>query len=306
MSKVIVGIISFFGHTPETRKQRRKIHNFQLRWFRNQGFTKDEIIVASQYYNDDEYKRNYATYWDCQFPNSKLKPGSARNFLLKEFYNSDADWFILADNDSVLDFRDDTRHKGNIMQWLKDNDQNEVPCFVPVAPNVPGQGAWKDFFKERAEDLDKNWIFERGKTKTSFMFLKNFKKHYGFEQYFDEGERFTSGEDWAFGIDLIMKGYRAMWCRNIILREMGGMKHAGTWKSAGDTRGHSDFQPLLREDFAKAYGSVGIVNATLKNGKCQMQMKEFYKRFPITNNEIMVPKDGLGVVKEEGNELFEF
>lgn len=282
MSKIIVGIISYFGHTPEVKVKRRKIHNFQLRWFRNMGFTREEVFVASQYYQPSEYKRTYATYLDCAFPNSKLKPGSARNFLLKQFYNSDADWFILADNDSVLD----RRNKGDIISWLRENDQDDVPCFVPVAPNVPGQGAWKDYFENKSNELDENWIFERGKTKTSFMFLKNLKKHYGFEQYFDEGERFTSGEDWAFGIDLIMRGYRAMWCRNIILREIGGQKTSGTWRGAGDLRGHAEFQPILRNDFETAYLKHGIM---VKNN--QLSMREFYAKYPVTNNDIFIAKE---------------
>lgn len=288
MSKVVVGIISYFGHTPETRKVRRKIHNFQLRWFKNQGFSKEEVYVASQYYQPNEYKKSYATYLDCAFPNAKLKPGAARNFLLERFYKTDADWFILADNDSVLDFRDDTRHKGNIIQWLKENDQEEVQCFVPVAPNVPGQGAWKDYFKSKSDKLDNNWIFERGKTKTSFMFLKNLKKHYGFEQYFDEGEKFQSGEDWAFGIDLQIKGYRAMWCRNMILREMGGMKHAGTWKLSGDSRGHAEFQPILKQSFSIEYANHGI---HIKNN--ELSMVKFYNKYPQCNSDIWIPKSDI-------------
>ena len=292
MSKVIVGIISYFGHTPEVIKKRRKIHNFQLRWFRNQGFGRDEVFVASQHYAPSDYKRTYATYLDCQFPNAKLKPGAARNFLLKQFYNSDADWFILADNDSVLD----SRNKGDIISWLRENDQDDVPCFVPVAPNVPGQGAWKGYFEEKSQELDDNWIFERGKTKTSFMFLKNLKKHYGFEQYFDEGELFQSGEDWAFGIDLVIKGRRAMWCRNIILREIGGQKTSGTWKPSGSTMTHSDYQPILNQALSTVYGNYGI---QIKNK--QLSMREFYKKYPVANSDVWVPKTA-----NNGESLFDF
>ena len=288
MSKIIVGIISYFGHTPEVRIKRRKIHSFQLRWFKRMGFTKDEVLVASQHYQSDEYWPNYATYLDCEFPNATLKPGAARNFLLQQFYNSDADWIILADNDSVLD----SRNKGDIIQWLRDNDQDDVPCFVPVAPNVPGQGAWKDYFVDRSADLDSNWIFERGKTKTSFMFLKNLKKHYGFEQYFDEGQHFQSGEDWAFGIDLQIAGHRAMWCRNIILREIGGQKTSGTWKPAGSTMTHSHYQPILNNALATVYADNGI---EIKNK--QLSMRGFYKKYPQCNSDVWVPKsdvvDGL-------------
>lgn len=292
MSKVIVGIISYFGHTPEVRSRRRKIHNFQLRWFRNAGFDKTEVFVASQNYLPTEYKRSYATYLDCEFPNATLKPGAARNFLLKQFYNSDADWFILADNDSVLD----KRNMGDIISWLKDNDLADIQCFVPVAPNVPGQGAWKQYFEDKSEQLNAHWIFERGKTKTSFLFLKNLKKHYGFEQYFDEGKLFQSGEDWAFGIDLQIKGYRAMWCRNILLREIGGMKTSGTWKPAGCNLTHSDYQPILNTALSSVYANHGI---QIKNS--QLSMREFYKKYPQCNQDVWVKKSIGG---EE--DLFEF
>lgn len=281
MSKLVVGIISYLGHTDAVRSVRLPIHNDQLKWFKKQGFKPSEVIVASQYYRDTDYNPDLATYWDCTFPEAKLKPGAARNFLLNQFYKSDADWFILADNDSVLD----DRNKGDIIEWLRENDQDRVPCFVPVAPNVPGQGAWKDYFKNNDKELNENWIFERGKTKTSFMFLRNLKKHYGIEQYFDDGVRFVSGEDWAFGFDLIKKGLPAMWCRNIILKEMGGMKASGTWKAEGDSRTHADFQPILRENFAREYARDGIEDTG------ELSMRGFYKKYPVTNQDIWITKN---------------
>lgn len=288
MAKIIAGIISYMGHSKETQEKRLEVHNQQLDWFKQQKFTKKDLWIVSQKYQKDWYRKKDATYYDAWFEEAKLKPGAARNYLLRMFYDSDADWIILADNDSILD----ERNKGDIIDWLRNNDQDQVHCFVPVAPNVPGQGAWKEYFEQKTA-LEDYWVFERGKTKTSFMFLKNLKKHYGFELFFDEGERFLSGEDWAFGIELIQAGFRAMWCRNIVLKEMGGMKHSGTWKPEGDSKGHAEYQPLLRESFAREFGDLGVEDTG------ELSMRRFYQKFPQTNQDIWVKKS-----EDEG--LFSF
>lgn len=278
-----VRIISWFGND-EIRDKRKEIHNKQVDWFLSKGL---KVQVFCQQYKEEDY-RNDVEYIKSEFPNVLL-PGTARNFLLESFYNSNEDYSFFCDNDSVL--YDNIQHidGSNFISILNEiTEQNiHVDCYLPI---IPMHTPFSDFAKKNEHILNKNLMFKRTyKLKGSLFVLRNLKKFYNKEVYFDQDSftnkegKIISGEDMGFACELISQGFGVYECKNIILKEFS--TNLSTWVDDISKRllTMDVFSVIMNKKF-------GI---EIKNGKLDYQT--WLKKKFNHPKEVLIPK-----AKEKG------
>lgn len=223
-------ILSWFGND-SIRDKRKEYHRQQIEWARQNNL---DIFVFPQGYNKEDYVEG-VNYLDN--PNTHiLFPANARNYMLKHFYASDCDYAIIADNDSILhsgeqhcDSKDFVEKFNNISL----SSLEEIDFFFPINP---AKMPFSKTYREQKDQFDKNLIFTRNiDAKGSFAVLKNMKKFFNVEFYYDEKNFVTvdgkmiAGEDQDFGINLLNNGYGCYMCNNIVLKEFGHA--ASTWSN---------------------------------------------------------------------------
>lgn len=230
-------IISWFGND-DIRSQRAEYHKKQLAWAKSQGLA---IYVVAQQYQKHEYDSE-VTYLDYTLPEGVkvLLPAEARNVCLRHFYKSNANFAIMADNDAVLYDKEQHCDSKDFVETFNKVDPLEltgVDLFLPINPaRVP-------FTKEHKDNRDtynNHFVFKRAtEGKGSFAVIKNFKKFYNNEIYYDEKSFMTSDrkiiphEDTDFLMSVYENGYSGFMCKNIVLRELAYANDVSTW--AGDT-----------------------------------------------------------------------
>lgn len=215
-------IISFIPRD-ENETKRIEAHEKQIDFFLSHGLLVDVVAILPS--DAHIIKKEGVTH---KIVNEKTLPGSARNIHLRDFYESDEDFTILADNDSF--FRVDGKYAPSglhVLDALKQNDFEGIDLFVPV------DGAMTPYtvLLEHPDARD-NFVFSR----TNFfrgcvMFVRNIKKHYDKEIYFSSefevDGNVIPGEDTAFGFKFLENGLGAYRCDTLILKEY--MRDASSW-----------------------------------------------------------------------------
>ena len=260
-------IISWFGEG-EIREYRKERHNKQVAWAIEKGL---QPVVCAMEYEKEDYLDAVQYHIIERNP-----PAFARNILLQDFYQSDDDYCIIADNDAVFreisefDFlsKFNERYVGLIEQ--------KVGLFTPLNPiRLP----FNKVYNERKTYYDSNLVFEKNThTKGSLYFCLNFKKHTGKELYFDSkfeqfnGDQIIPYEDVEFGFACMAKGWNTCYSRNIVLVEYSPTK--STW--AKDNGDRSDDIGL--QHIAEKYSFQN----TLNEGKFRIQPSKtaFVKNLP--------------------------
>jgi len=219
-------IISWFGDGPSIEK-RIKFHDNQLKWCHENDL---EPVVFAQNYKEEYYRPN-VTY--IKYTGQVLRFGEARDILLKEFYNSNDDFAIFADNDAYLykgpkygsnDVFVETMRKIDIKQF------DHVDLFYPINPAfVPFS---KDLAKHSVSDQE-SWRMKPGYIAAQFFILKNLKKHHNKEIYYDPAfvlpdRSILPAEDQEFPINLIHAGLTCFQCPNLIKKDEG-LHNNSTW-----------------------------------------------------------------------------
>jgi hypothetical protein len=275
-------IISWFG-TGEIRSKRVEYHNKQVDWAIQQGL---EVFVVAQHYEPNEY-RSDVTYLEYQYPEgiTLFLPGEARNVCLKHYYQSDADFAIIADNDSIL--YDGEQHCDS-KDFVKVFNSIELSNLAPVDLFVPLNPRRMPFSKTISDNqtlFDNNLVFHRTPdAKGSFIVTKNIKKHYGLELYYDESfvnpdRTLIPLEDVDFGMNFLYNGLSLYMLHNIILKELAST--TSTWTATDDRK---DMFPAGKNLMATKY------NIPLIDGN--MNYKEFYKRSKAKQSKLYVSKGG--------------
>jgi hypothetical protein len=223
-------IISWFG-PDSTNARRAEIHKRQLDWVKKNDL---QPVVFAQNYKEEQYEP------DVQYIKHQgkvLTPGDARNILLKEFYNSDEDYAIFADNDTYLYTGQKYGANDTFVQTFRNipfENLSDVDMFLPVNP------ANQPFTKDLTENAEGDKIRWRLRptfmTKTSILIVKNIKKHHDKEIYFDEKFVNSDGtlipcEDQNFGIEFIQNGLGVFICNNIIFKEEQATPEKSTWST---------------------------------------------------------------------------
>jgi hypothetical protein len=222
-------IISWFGDGP-TIEKRMKFHDNQLAWCFQNGL---EPVVFAQNYKEEYYRPN-VTY--IKYSGQVLRFGEARDILLKEFYNSIDDFAVFADNDAYLYTGSKYGSNDTFVKTMRNIDIkqfDQVDLFYPINPAfVPFS---KDLEKNKISDQN-SWRMKPGYIAAQFFVLKNIKKHYNKEIYYDPAfvlpdRSILPTEDQEFPMNLIHNGLTCFQCPNLIKKDEG-LHNNSTWSPA--------------------------------------------------------------------------
>lgn len=226
-------IISWFGND-EVREKRVDYHNRQIEWALKNNL---EVYVFSQEYQSHEFNEN--VHYLNHKNDNVLLPAEARNICLHHFYNSDCDYAIIADNDSVLHEGEqhcDSKDFVSIFNSIPLSELKEVDFFFPLNP---GKIPFNKTIKKQNFQFENFLIFERNTdSKGSFCVLKNLEKFYGQRIYYDEQNFMTKDrqiithEDVDFGLQMLDNGFSCYMLKNIILKEYA--TSTSTWTKQED------------------------------------------------------------------------
>lgn len=266
--QLTVYIISWFGNEEKQIAKRREYHTKQIDWFLEKGL---KMVILPQFYESDWYYDHKDVTYIESGHERLLKPGEARNILLKHYYATTDLWAIFADNDAVLREVDETL---TIFDDLLTTNFRFVDLFVPIDPRKsPFNSTWdnnKKFFEE-------NYNFHSFMgIKGSLFFLRNLKIAYGVEHYnnarFDNRADGTllHGEDSDFAINLVANGMGSYKCMNLVLNEYGGGS-VSTWAADDSVRTEQDEE--RDAIWQETYGAKGLK----KNANGHNWM-EFFRR----------------------------
>lgn len=201
-----INIISYLPQNNlQLKKARQQGHSAQLDWAVKNNLN---INVVAQCYDDTDYDSRVNKYHKYS---TKLGPSGARNILLKEFYNSDENFAIFADDDCYLSSPGYGVSDEFITEFnkLSIDDLTNINCFAAILPILRPY--------KKTINNHTSWVFEGSrKINGAFLVIRNFKKYYGTEYYFNEES--VAGEDMEFCLDLLNNGVRSHICSNIVAK----------------------------------------------------------------------------------------
>jgi len=236
-------IISYFGSKSEPTKRLSRLqnHNKQIEWWLNHDQDLDIIILSMEYDSTDYYIHPRVSYIDSP----RLNPASARNTLLKIFYDSDDIWALFMDNDSILKQHALWPHTHiNFNKMLNQNPSSfkDITIIMPHSDIIPGDGAFTKKYNGTDSnysniDWNKQLCFDRMflTLKGSLFYLQNKKQNIFME------DLFFPAEDHEFALHHYVKGYQTYRLRNIMLYEYAS---PSTWAKT-----KTDRVPLIQSSF---------------------------------------------------------
>lgn len=173
---ILIGQISYLPNN-ELRTKRLTAARTQIEWF-NKILPNTKIISVCQAYTDAECNIEGVEY--IRFENG-IGAGKARNIILEKFYQSDYDWLLLCDDDTILD---DKYHYENFIEELSNNEK-KFSGIDAVSAIEPEYHPYKKLNYEDKGNLT-HFKFEPRELNSgsATSFIRNIKKFYGKEIYF--------------------------------------------------------------------------------------------------------------------------
>lgn len=231
-------ITSWFGPGAKNLERRKRDHLRQLEWCYKADL---KPVVFAQEYSDADFQAG-VEYIINEGPT--LIADSAKTVLLKKFYETDEDYGLMLDDDSILysgapdgKYADGDSFITNFRSIPLERLQH-VDLFFPISPR---HEPFSKFTTENKATLEQNVWFEYSiRAKGSMIFLKNLKKHHNKEIYID-GERhrdangvFVGGGDMYFAYECVFNVMGVYKCKNIILNDLGS--NYSSWADGDKSR----------------------------------------------------------------------
>ena len=140
--------------------------------------------------------------------------GTGRNKMLEEFYASDRQWIVIADDDITL-----YTHRYNT-QWFLDKpelwqNQTEVDYFSLNSNNEMHRQMMKSWWDKN--EFNQQLVFKRDMTPTKIHIFRKPPKPLWFEKWYGY-------EDYDFALQFINEGMTVARLLNVFLREQGFSK----------------------------------------------------------------------------------
>lgn len=243
------------SYKPDTfGNERISIHNKQLDWFLENTIM--EIQVCAMNYDEEDFRSDSRIHYHIT---RRMPPNAARVFLKKEAVTKNTKWVVYCDNDAILkDIGDGKTFLNNL-----DVISEFVDVIFPINPIFKG---FNKFFNETEDHTTHYYFYRNRMSKGSFIIARNTE----FVDWRGESE-YTKGDDHMFALENILNGKGVYECANIVLYELGSVKHQGTWILDGDEREGSDWDKRM----ANVFG----LPLTTRKGKPILDSRKIYQNY---------------------------
>lgn len=197
---VLIGQVSYLPRN-ELRTKRSEAARFQIEWF-NKILPQVRIVSVAQAYDESDYVDGVFYH---EYENG-IGAGPARNVILKEFYNSDYDWLLLCDDDTVL------YPYYSVDEFIKEVAFNpeKFENIDAISALEPEYYPYKKLNYEDRANLT-HYKFEPRvlNSGSATSFIRNIKKYYGKELYYPniDANKGEGREDIEFLIEWLKQGF---------------------------------------------------------------------------------------------------
>lgn len=270
-----IGIISYLPDEEQLRNTRKLLHQKQLNFFK-EHLANVELIVCAQNYKEEDYDSRVDTYIKFGAPIGFSK---ARNELLKYFYSTSDDFMCFADDDSYFYPYYDAP------SLIKDIEEKPSLFYKLDYINAlsPAITPFKNLNYSSKNMVMHNYKFISCQVKNcNFCIMKNYKKFYNDEIFFDETKTGYNGlEDVSFIALLIKKGFVTSTCSNLILK---APREHSVWNKDPESRKQAikHNAELMGKEFGIKLKANGALN-----------WKEFQRKYKEISFPIYVPRSVL-------------
>lgn len=275
----------------QLRAARSEITKKQLKWWLEK--TTIQINVIAMNYNTEDYLEDYPKDRIKYHDFGPMKTGPARTEAIKLFYESDNDFAIMLDDDSIL--YDKPQHNLGPLLFEEMDAQldkyKDVDVFFPINPQVSG---FTPIYNKDPKKYADNHVFRRNLSlKGSLFVVRNFRKYNKTVIWPDLN--FTWQDDHKFAMDCAVAGHSVSICYNIVLNEMSG-------KASNFAANPKDRLAPMLEANTRICNEFEHLGLKMKDGSHNMDKKEFIRNVwgdkPV---EVVVPR-----ANSTFSNLFEF
>ena len=257
-------IISYFGEKLETQWRRQALNYQQLCCLLQQPGI-DEIVVLAQDY-DKLIKNGVVTrpekYLILEHPRIRyiwqsdvLRPGAARNVLMKEFNKTQDHWAMFLDNDAIVDPR---WHGTEVVNIIEKNAAELAKRASVLSPCSPRHQPYTEFLTENKEVLETHLPLQKlNYNKTTLFFLRNETLQGKEPIFFDE--TLPSLEDYEYQARQLAAGGAIYQLRSVIMNDMGcNEKHSTLFPGKDGESNRTEYFDKIKEEIFHRYVPYGL------------------------------------------------
>ena len=174
---IMIGQISYLPNN-ELRTKRFEAARTQIEWLHK---VLPNVKITSVLQNYTNAESDLIKSDDIISFSKPIGAGKARNLILEKFYNSNYDWLLLCDDDTILDAK---YHCENFIEELSNNEK-KFSGIDAVSAIEPEYHPYKKLNYEDKGNLT-HFKFEPRELNSgsATSFIRNIKKFYGKEIYF--------------------------------------------------------------------------------------------------------------------------
>ena len=257
-------IISYFGEKLETQWRRQALHYQQLCCLlQHPGI--DEIVILAQDY-DKLIKNGVVTrpphYLILQHPKIRyiyssdvLKPGAARNVLIKEFNQTNDHWAMFLDNDAIVD----PRWHGTDVVYIIERNPSELAKIASILSVMsPRHQPYTEYLDANADLLTTHLpLHKTNYNKTTLFFLRNETLIGNEPVLFDE--TLPCLEDYEYQARQLAMGGAIYQMLSVVMNDMGcNEKHSTLFPGWNDESGRTQWFQKIKEEIFHRYVPYGL------------------------------------------------
>ena len=272
---MFIGIISYFPDS-EFREKRKQVHYEQIKWLKELYGNEQEINVVAQNYHEDDYLEGI-NYVKSEKP---LGATRCRNILLEKFYDTDNDYILMLDDDTLIY----PYYKMDIlMKEFQTKPEKYIKDIDMVVANYPAYQP----FKQAMYDDPKNktcykFIPKPHIVGMALMFFKNLRKYYDKKMFFNENmvlppDFQLTMEDTEFGIACMIEGLKCYQVCGLITKSPNWS--ISTVYTDEDKR--LDINKKSIEFIIDKYKDYGIIRREYGRMDTKYFNKKYHKALPV-------------------------
>ena len=276
---IMIGQISYLPNN-ELRTKRLTASRTQLEWFNNLLPNTKTMVVAQAYTSDELPDKNK---YDVLAYDEPIGAGPARNKVLEYFYQSDYDWLLLCDDDTILDAK---YHYENFIFEIVNNPE-KFKGIDAVSAVEPEYHPYKKLnFQDKGNLTHYKFEPRELNSGSATSIIRNIKKYYNDEWYYPniDANKGEGREDIEALLAWLKKGYTWYTMQTMIRKSLCFDKSS---IFGGDTKKRDAILMHDLDVICGRYENDGLCRKV--NG--QINWKGFNERYNKSKKVLYIPRE---------------